>query len=56
MPQESGSRLHHVVFAVAPQRQADVAKLFTDLGFGFEDLELNELGLHVYLDWKRVSS
>ena len=53
MPQESGSRLHHVVFAVAPQRQADVAKLFTDLGFGFEDLELTELGLHVYLDWNR---
>jgi methylmalonyl-CoA/ethylmalonyl-CoA epimerase len=50
---DSSSQLHHVVFAVAPQRHADVAKLFTDLGFGFEDLELAELGLHVYLDWNR---
>ena len=30
-----------------------MAKLFTDLGFGFENLELAELGLHVYLDWNR---
>jgi methylmalonyl-CoA/ethylmalonyl-CoA epimerase len=58
MPQEmttedSSPLLHHVVFAVAPERHADVAKLFTDLGFGFENLELAELGLHVYLDWNR---
>jgi 4-hydroxyphenylpyruvate dioxygenase-like putative hemolysin len=56
MPQtteDSSPLLHHVVFAVAPERQADVAKLFTDLGFGFEDLELAELGLHVHLDWNR---
>jgi len=50
---DSSPLLHHVVFAVAPQRQADVTKLFTDLGFGFEDLELTELGLHVCLDWNR---
>jgi 4-hydroxyphenylpyruvate dioxygenase-like putative hemolysin len=58
MPQEmttpdSSPLLHHVVFAVAPHRHADVAKLFTDLGFGFEELELTELGLHVCLDWNR---
>ena len=58
MPQEmttedSSPLLHHVVFAVAPERHADVAKLFTDLGFGFDDLELAELGLHVHLDWNR---
>lgn len=58
MPQKidtevSSPQLHHVVFAVAAQRHLDVAKLFTDLGFGFEDLELAELGLHVYLDWNR---
>jgi 4-hydroxyphenylpyruvate dioxygenase-like putative hemolysin len=41
------------VFAVAPERHADVAKLFADLGFGFEDLDLTELGLHVHLDWNR---
>jgi methylmalonyl-CoA/ethylmalonyl-CoA epimerase len=50
---DSATQLHHVVFAVATQRRADVAKLFTDLGFGFEDLELTELGLRVYLDWNR---
>jgi 4-hydroxyphenylpyruvate dioxygenase-like putative hemolysin len=58
MPQEtttedSSPLLHHVVFAVAAERHADVAKLFTDLGFGFQDLELAELGLHIYLDWNR---
>jgi methylmalonyl-CoA/ethylmalonyl-CoA epimerase len=51
--EESSSRLHHVVFAVAPERHADAAKLFTDLGFGFEELELAELGLQVHLDWNR---
>jgi len=51
--EDSSPLLHHVVFAVAPQRHADVVKLFTNLGFGFEDLELAELGLHVCLDWNR---
>ncbi|WKG04018.1 hypothetical protein [Mycolicibacterium sp. HK-90] len=46
-------RLHHVVCAVAAQQHDAVAELFTDLGFVFEILELNELGLHVHLDWKR---
>jgi methylmalonyl-CoA/ethylmalonyl-CoA epimerase len=46
-------QLHHVVFAVAPERHAAVAQLFTDLGFGLENLELTELGLHVHLDWNR---
>jgi 4-hydroxyphenylpyruvate dioxygenase-like putative hemolysin len=58
MPEEqttpdSSPLLHHVVFAVTPHRHADVARLFTDLGFGFEDFELAELGLHVCLDWNR---
>ncbi|MGO9692574.1 MAG: hypothetical protein ACLPYO_01895 [Mycobacterium sp.] len=50
---DSSPLLHHVVFAVAPHRHADMAKLFTDLGFGFEDLELTELGVQVCLDWNR---
>lgn len=45
------TRLHHVVFAVAPQRHAETAQMFTDLGFHFEKLELTELGLDVHLDW-----
>jgi 4-hydroxyphenylpyruvate dioxygenase-like putative hemolysin len=51
--EDSSPLLHHVVFAVAPRRHADVAQLFTDLGFGFENLELAELGLQVHLDWNR---
>jgi methylmalonyl-CoA/ethylmalonyl-CoA epimerase len=50
---ETGSALHHVVFAVAPERHATVAQLFTELGFDLQDLELTELGLHVHLDWQR---
>jgi methylmalonyl-CoA/ethylmalonyl-CoA epimerase len=45
------SRLHHVVFAVAPQRHQTVMQMFTELGFTFQEVELTELGLHVYLDW-----
>ncbi len=51
--EQESPQLHHIVFAVAPQRHDAVAQLFTDLGFGFEDLELTELGLHVHLDWNR---
>ncbi|MDA4106866.1 hypothetical protein [Mycolicibacterium holsaticum] len=48
---EGGSRLHHVVFAVAPERQANVARMFTELGFSFNAAELTELGVTVQLDW-----
>jgi methylmalonyl-CoA/ethylmalonyl-CoA epimerase len=51
--EQESSQLHHVVFAVAPERHAEVAKLFTDLGFSFEKLELTELGLDIHLDWTR---
>jgi 4-hydroxyphenylpyruvate dioxygenase-like putative hemolysin len=46
-------QLHHVVFAVARERHAAVAQMFTDLGFALENFELAELGLHVHLDWNR---
>ena len=45
------SQLHHVVFAVDRERQATVAKMFTELGFRFDSTELTELGVTVYLDW-----
>jgi len=45
------TQLHHVVFAVAPERQAAVAQMFTELGFSFENTELSELGLSIHLDW-----
>ena len=47
------SRLHHVVFAVARERHDAIGELFRELGFGFEDINLDELGLRVLLDWNR---
>ena len=51
--EQESPQLHHVVFAVAQQRHDAMAQLFTDLGFGFETLELTELRLHVHRDWNR---
>lgn len=46
-------RLHHVVFAVAPERHETVAQMFNDLGFTLQPAELTELGVSVSLDWDR---
>src|ERR1700759_1596004 len=51
MSEQRETQLHHVVFAVAPERQAAVAQMFTELGFSFENTELTELGLTIHLDW-----
>ncbi|MFZ0717095.1 hypothetical protein [Mycobacterium sp.] len=51
MSEQRDTQLHHVVFAVAPERQAALAKMFTELGFSFENTELTELGLKIHLDW-----
>ncbi|MGE2691277.1 hypothetical protein [Mycolicibacterium pulveris] len=48
-----GSQLHHVVFAVTPEHRVTTAKLFTELGFTFDEAELTELGVRVHLDWNR---
>lgn len=45
--------LHHVVFAVAPERHATAVQMFSDLGFVFEPLQLAEHGLDIHLDWSR---
>ncbi|OBH80954.1 hypothetical protein A5682_14100 [Mycobacterium mantenii] len=45
--------LHHVVFAVAPERHAKTTQMFSDLGFVFDPLQLAELGLDIHLDWNR---
>jgi 4-hydroxyphenylpyruvate dioxygenase-like putative hemolysin len=50
---DSPSRLHHVVFAVARERHETVGQLFTELGFSFDQADLDELGLRVLLDWNR---
>jgi 4-hydroxyphenylpyruvate dioxygenase-like putative hemolysin len=43
--------MHHVVYAVSPQRLDAVTALFEELGFTFVTFELTELGLSVTLDW-----
>lgn len=43
--------LHHVVLAVGCERLASTARLFTDLGFEFDEFDLDDVGLHVMLDW-----
>jgi methylmalonyl-CoA/ethylmalonyl-CoA epimerase len=50
---DSPSRLHHVVFAIARERHDAVGKLFAELGFSFDEINLDELGLRVLLDWNR---
>jgi methylmalonyl-CoA/ethylmalonyl-CoA epimerase len=51
MTEQRETQLHHVVFAVAPERQAAAAQMFTELGFSFDSTELTELGVTIYLDW-----
>ena len=51
MSEQRATQLHHVVFAVAAERQAAVAQMFTELGCHFESTELTELGVTVHLDW-----
>jgi methylmalonyl-CoA/ethylmalonyl-CoA epimerase len=51
MTEQRERQLHHVVFAVAPERQAAAAQMFNELGFSFDSTELTELGVTIYLDW-----
>ncbi len=44
-------QMHHVVYAVAPERINAATAFFSDLGFSFATFELAELGLQVTLDW-----
>ena len=53
MTEPRASQLHHVVFAVATERQAAVAEMLTALGFSFNATELTDLGVTVALDWDR---
>ncbi|KAA0108160.1 hypothetical protein CIW47_15940 [Mycolicibacterium sp. P1-5] len=39
------------MLAIAPERLPRAAQLFTDLGFRFEEFDLDDVGLRVLLDW-----
>jgi 4-hydroxyphenylpyruvate dioxygenase-like putative hemolysin len=43
--------VHHVVFAVPPEQLPEAIQLFSELGFRFQDMELEDVGLRVLLDW-----
>jgi 4-hydroxyphenylpyruvate dioxygenase-like putative hemolysin len=45
--------VHHVVFAVPPEGLTQAAQFFADLGFRFQTIELDDVGLQVLLDWDR---
>ncbi|MDR3656394.1 MAG: hypothetical protein P4L48_12205 [Mycobacterium sp.] len=44
-------QMHHVVYAVAPERVDTVTAFFSELGFSFATFKLEDLGLQVRLDW-----
>lgn len=43
--------VHHVVFAVPPEQLPEAVEFFSELGFRFQDIELEDVGLRVLLDW-----
>ncbi len=45
--------LHHVVFAISPERLDAATAYLAALGFEFQDFDHDELGLAIRLDWDR---
>jgi 4-hydroxyphenylpyruvate dioxygenase-like putative hemolysin len=43
--------VHHVVFAVMAEKLSETAEFFSELGFRFQTIELEDVGLQVLLDW-----
>jgi hypothetical protein len=43
--------VHHVVFAVTQEQLGATAQFFSELGFRFQTIELEDVGLRVLLDW-----
>lgn len=46
-------KLNHVVFAIGYERLETATEFMTKLGFEFQALELEDLGLQIRLDWAR---
>jgi 4-hydroxyphenylpyruvate dioxygenase-like putative hemolysin len=45
------SSVHHVVFATPQEQLSETTQFFLDLGFRFQTIELQDVGLRVLLDW-----
>jgi methylmalonyl-CoA/ethylmalonyl-CoA epimerase len=43
--------VHHVVFAVPREQLPETSQFFSELGFRFQTIELQDVGLRVLLDW-----
>jgi 4-hydroxyphenylpyruvate dioxygenase-like putative hemolysin len=43
--------VHHVVFAVPREQLSETGQFFSELGFRFQTIELEDVGLRVLLDW-----
>jgi 4-hydroxyphenylpyruvate dioxygenase-like putative hemolysin len=43
--------VHHAVFAVPREQLPETAQFFSELGFRFQTIELEDVGLRVLLDW-----
>jgi len=43
--------VHHVVFAVTHEQLSETVQFFSELGFRFQTIELQDVGLRVLLDW-----
>jgi hypothetical protein len=50
---QDAPRLHHVVFAIAPERAGGGGRLVAEQGVAVQPAELTELGLRIGLDWER---
>ena len=52
MPESSRTTsVHHVVFAVPPEQLPEAVQFFSELGFRFQDIAVEDVGLRVLLDW-----
>ncbi len=45
--------MHHVVFAVPQEQLLQAEQFFSELGFRFHTIQLDDMGLRVLLDWDR---
>jgi 4-hydroxyphenylpyruvate dioxygenase-like putative hemolysin len=43
--------VHHVVFAVPREQLSETTQFFSELGFRFQTIELEDVDLRVLLDW-----
>ena len=48
----SPMRVHHVVFCLQPENLERASALWTEWGLAFHELDLDDLGVRVLIDWQ----